>query len=182
MKPIFTRGQLVTWKEDKGFGFIKANNGGKDVFLHISALPDSSRRPRVGDTILYQRMITPKGKPRATKASIAGVKPKSPTSKRHSHQKTRRTSKIMAGWLSLAGLTLVVTVGQMTRRNPDPITAMTKPGCLIKGNISIDTDKKLYHLPGMEDYDITVVSPEHGEKWFCTEDDAIANGWQKAPK
>ncbi len=57
-----------------------------------------------------------------------------------------------------------------------------KPGCNIKGNISIATDKKLYHLPGMKDYQITKISPEKGEKWFCTESEAIASGWKKAPK
>jgi hypothetical protein len=57
-----------------------------------------------------------------------------------------------------------------------------KPGCNIKGNISIDTKKKLYHLPGMKDYHITAISPEKGERWFCTESAAIANGWKKAPR
>jgi hypothetical protein len=57
-----------------------------------------------------------------------------------------------------------------------------KPSCNIKGNISIDTQKKLYHLPGMKDYQITAISPEKGERWFCTESEAIANGWKKAPR
>ncbi len=57
-----------------------------------------------------------------------------------------------------------------------------KPGCLIKGNISINTRKKLYHLPEMKDYKITRISPEKGERWFCQESEAIANGWKKAPK
>jgi hypothetical protein len=57
-----------------------------------------------------------------------------------------------------------------------------KPGCNIKGNISIATKKRLYHLPGMKDYLITKISPEKGERWFCTESEAIANGWKKAPK
>lgn len=57
-----------------------------------------------------------------------------------------------------------------------------KPGCDIKGNISWNNDKKLYHLPGMKDYEITEISPEKGERWFCTESEAIANGWKKVPK
>jgi hypothetical protein len=57
-----------------------------------------------------------------------------------------------------------------------------KPGCNIKGNISIDTGNKLYHLPGMKDYQITKISPEKGERWFCTESEAIASGWRKAPR
>jgi len=56
-----------------------------------------------------------------------------------------------------------------------------KPGCNIKGNISIDTRNKLYHLPGMKDYEITKIS-RTGERWFCTESEAVANGWKKAPR
>lgn len=58
---------------------------------------------------------------------------------------------------------------------------ITQPGCNIKGNISIDTGNKLYHLPGMKDYEITIIS-RTGERWFCTESEAIANGWKKAPR
>jgi hypothetical protein len=57
-----------------------------------------------------------------------------------------------------------------------------KPGCNIKGNISWNNQKKLYHLPGMKDYAITEIDPSKGERWFCTESAAIASGWKKAPK
>ena len=56
-----------------------------------------------------------------------------------------------------------------------------KQSCNIKGNISIDTGNKLYHLPGMKDYEITIIS-RIGERWFCTESEAIASGWKKAPR
>jgi hypothetical protein len=51
----------------------------------------------------------------------------------------------------------------------------------IKGNISFNGGKKWYHVPGMRDYDITVISPEKGERWFRTEEEAIAAGWKRAP-
>ena len=57
-----------------------------------------------------------------------------------------------------------------------------KPGCNIKGNISWINNEKIYHIPGMKDYEITKISPEKGEKWFCTESEAIASGWKKAPR
>jgi len=52
-------------------------------------------------------------------------------------------------------------------------------GCSIKGNISMEGEK-IYHLPGMSFYDKTRISPEYGERWFCSEDEAVANGWRKA--
>ena len=55
-----------------------------------------------------------------------------------------------------------------------------KEGCDIKGNISFDTQEKIYHLPGMEFYDATTISPAYGERWFCSEDEARNNGWRKS--
>jgi hypothetical protein len=57
-----------------------------------------------------------------------------------------------------------------------------KPGCNIKGNISWNNENKLYHLPGMKDYKITKIDSSKGEQWFCTESEAIASGWKKAPR
>jgi hypothetical protein len=55
-----------------------------------------------------------------------------------------------------------------------------KSGCDIKGNISVDSGEKIYHVPGQTYYSETKISPEYGERWFCTEAEAIANGWRKA--
>lgn len=54
------------------------------------------------------------------------------------------------------------------------------PGCVIKGNVSFDTSEKIYHVPGCEHYDITKINSDYGERWFCTEAEAVANGWRKA--
>jgi hypothetical protein len=59
--------------------------------------------------------------------------------------------------------------------------AVSKPGCEIKGNISQER-RKIYHLPGQQFYDKTVISPEKGERWFCTEQEARANGWRKSKR
>ncbi|WP_246685785.1 thermonuclease family protein [Mesorhizobium sp. B2-4-6] len=53
-------------------------------------------------------------------------------------------------------------------------------GCDIKGNISMNTGERIYHVPGQEHYDETVISTGKGERWFCSEDDARAAGWRKA--
>jgi hypothetical protein len=53
-------------------------------------------------------------------------------------------------------------------------------GCDIIGSISIDTREKIYHVPGGEYYDRTIIRLEYGERWFCTEQEAIANGWRRS--
>jgi hypothetical protein len=52
--------------------------------------------------------------------------------------------------------------------------------CDIKGNISVDSGEKIYHVPGQRYYDQTQISPEYGERWFCTEAEALDAGWRKA--
>ena len=65
---------------------------------------------------------------------------------------------------------------------PEPMAAIAQSGCFIKGNISMSSGRKLYHIPGMKDYGKTVIDKTKGEKWFCTESEAIASGWTRAPK
>jgi len=49
----------------------------------------------------------------------------------------------------------------------------------VKGNIS-KSGEKIYHVPGCPDYDKTVIDESRGERFFGTEEEAVANGWRKA--
>jgi endonuclease YncB( thermonuclease family) len=51
--------------------------------------------------------------------------------------------------------------------------------CAIKGNINQRGDR-IYHLPGSDSYDITVIDERNGERWFCSEAEARAAGWRAA--
>jgi len=53
---------------------------------------------------------------------------------------------------------------------------------VIKGNISQSTGEKIYHVPGGEFYDKTVVDEAAGERWFCTEQEAVAAGWRRSKR
>src|SRR5262245_57071595 len=53
-------------------------------------------------------------------------------------------------------------------------------GCPIKGNISIHTERRLYHFPGQLYYFTTRINWFRGERWFCSEAAARAAGWRKA--
>ena len=55
-----------------------------------------------------------------------------------------------------------------------------KASCNIKGNVSYNNDRKIYHVPGQKDYKKTKISSHRGERWFCSEADARAEGWRKA--
>lgn len=73
MTKTLIKGVLKTWKEDRGFGFISPEEGGKDIFIHISALKGTSRRPVTGDVIYYQSARDNRGKFKAINAHIEGV-------------------------------------------------------------------------------------------------------------
>lgn len=51
-------------------------------------------------------------------------------------------------------------------------------GCPIKGNISINTGAKIYHAPWSPWYEKTRINTAKGERWFCTEGEALAAGWR----
>lgn len=185
MKPDLSKGQLIKWNDERGFGFIKPSKGGKEVFLHISAVKTTGRRPKVGDTIFYGLTTGADGKIRASNASIQGVVSQSLIATRTTRASAKPKKRnilvtIMSiGIVTMIGLLLLET---QPSRSPHLITAVTKPGCLIKGNVSIGTGEKIYHLPGMEDYESTVINPKYGEKWFCTESEAVQAGWRKATR
>lgn len=55
----------------------------------------------------------------------------------------------------------------------------TPNGCPIKGNIS--DGGQIYHAPWSPWYMKTKISVEKGERWFCSEAEAVAAGW-RAPR
>ena len=54
------------------------------------------------------------------------------------------------------------------------------PECAIKGNVSINSGERIYHVPGQMFYADTVIDNGYGERWFCSEAEARQAGWRKA--
>lgn len=65
-----SHGIIVKYKADKGFGFIKDNNDGQDVFFHITRVKNR-RTPVEGNTVKFLREVGKKG-PQASKVWIQG--------------------------------------------------------------------------------------------------------------
>ena len=59
--------------------------------------------------------------------------------------------------------------------------APPQSGCIIKGNISAK-GRRIYHVPGQEDYAATRIDTSKGERWFCSTAEARAAGWTPATR
>lgn len=66
------RGTLIRWDDDKGFGFIRPTEGGRELFVHISAVR-GEQRPSTGSEVIYQADQDELGRPRATYMRNAGT-------------------------------------------------------------------------------------------------------------
>jgi micrococcal nuclease len=71
---------------------------------------------------------------------------------------------------------------------PPPVAAGCPAGCVerpagcdIKGNVS-DKGERIYHLPGGQFYDRTIIDPREGDRWFCSPAEAEANGFRRSKR
>ena len=78
-----------------------------------------------------------------------------------------------------SGTSSAITPSGNATVDTTPTTADPPPvdGCLIKGNINREGEK-IYHVPGSRSYDETRIDVDRGERWFCTEADALNEGWR----
>jgi endonuclease YncB( thermonuclease family) len=73
----------------------------------------------------------------------------------------------------------------VVQEQPAPVSSLfnapAASACDIKGNIS-KTGERIYHVPGQKFYEKTKISEGKGERWFCSEADAIVAGWRAAKR
>ena len=72
------RGTLVRWIDDKGFGFIRPDDGSQDVFVHLRDFGPIARQPSVGDIVHYQPANDGTGRFRAADVAIDGLARRAP--------------------------------------------------------------------------------------------------------
>ncbi len=95
------KGKIVSWNEDKGYGFISPLTGGKQVFLHITALGNRDRIPKIGQVVTYSISADNQGRPCASDARLAGNKIQ--------ENKNKRSASILLGilFLGIVGVSVV---------------------------------------------------------------------------
>lgn len=66
------QGRLKKWNADRGFGFIVADDGGADLFVHISAFARNAPLPVVGEALSFEVEPDRDGKRRAVQVLRPG--------------------------------------------------------------------------------------------------------------
>lgn len=101
----------------------------------------------------------------------------------------RRAFELVAVFALGAGLIVVyhfaqrplsLTFARLVDRVASGLKAAAGADCNIKGNVSVNTGERIYHVPGQMYYDATRIDSRYGERWFCSEAEARQAGWRKA--
>lgn len=80
-------GTLKKWNAERGFGFVVADHGDQDIFVHASAFPREGRPPAVGDVLSFELELDREGRKRAVRVRRPGdAEPRPP---RPSHTPAR---------------------------------------------------------------------------------------------
>ena len=97
-------GKLKAWNAERGFGFIAPDDGGADVFVHISAFQRGSSAPQVGQLLSFETQKGRDGKTKAVAVLRPGDKPRArPEPRRNSHRRSGFVPRLVAVAL-LAGI------------------------------------------------------------------------------
>ncbi len=98
------QGKIISWNEERGFGFIKWNGADDKLFVHISALGEKRRKPVAGDIVTYEVGKDAKGRSRAL--NVAYVIPV----KRNASARSGKKSGL--GYFALIGLVVVFGIAK----------------------------------------------------------------------
>ncbi|MFZ2727285.1 MAG: excalibur calcium-binding domain-containing protein [Methylococcaceae bacterium] len=144
------KGVLQRWNDDKGFGFIISDNKQhSDVFIHISVLKNTSRRPVNGDVIFYQLYTDYNGKTKAINARIEGVALIEKNKKYHHKKTNRNENNIFVNFMSIGIFILAILIWMSYEKYQSQRAEID-----VNDNVSIEyenvpqTTKLSYHCDG----------------------------------
>ena len=102
------KGEIASWNQGKGFGFITPDDGGKRIFAHITAFSHRQKKPQVNQPVTYNISTDKQGRPCAIKVSRAGEK------STQSNVIEKRSKSIIAATLFLIILGILTLIAKIT--------------------------------------------------------------------
>jgi uncharacterized membrane protein YsdA (DUF1294 family)/cold shock CspA family protein len=115
------KGQITSWNDKKGFGFVTPSLGGKQVFVHIKAFSSHKRRPELNQLITYALSTDKQGRPCAIKAELTG-------------DRLARDTMYKSGSLSVIGAALFIAfvgISVVTSKIPPLVFALYMVASLL---------------------------------------------------
>ena len=112
------QGKIISWNDDRGFGFIQRNGGSDKVFAHISSFAEGKRRPVVGDIVTYEVIKDEGGRSRAQKVAFPRARTRKTT--------VKPTHALPWGRVATVGLIAVLGVGAYLRHKPQEVVTSHK--------------------------------------------------------
>lgn len=103
-------------------------------------------------------------------------------SRKAAYRPKHRAPKSVWQLVAMFAIPVAIAVGSVAMES-DAVTlplSLLGAGCDIKGNISIDSGERIYHVPGQKYYRDTKIRSDYGERWFCSEAEARNAGWRKS--
>lgn len=129
-------GKLSRWNDKKGYGFITPAKGGDEIFVHVSALKRSRRRPSAGDAITFEVHSDNDGKKRAANAAVDEIPARRVTRK---HTTTRKNKKKVN--VGVTVVLFVVVIGAIAIYLQFGYSLQTAPGNINSAHSSMPTKK-----------------------------------------
>lgn len=100
--------------------------------------------------------------------------------RRYSHDYVGNEAEAKAASLGLwAGEFVLPWEWRRGKRLDGKASATPAGACSIKGNIN-SKGERIYHVPGGRWYERTKINEANGERYFCSEREAVAAGWRRS--
>ena len=85
-------GKLTKWNAERGFGFVVADHGEQELFVHVSAFPRDGRPPAIGEPLSFEMELDKEGRKRAVRVRRPGApEPRAPRS--HTYDQVRHQAR-----------------------------------------------------------------------------------------
>lgn len=108
-------GKLTKWNADRGFGFVVADHGDQELFVHVTAFPRDGQMPVVGEPITFEMERDAQGRKRAIKVGRPGAAPllrathapatsRTPPRRTHTRSESSGLGTLVVAALLVAGL------------------------------------------------------------------------------
>lgn len=84
-------GTLKKWNAERGFGFVVAEHGDQELFVHVSAFPRDGRAPAIGERLTFEMEQDKEGRKRAVRVRRPGSAGSLPS--RHAGEQARHQNR-----------------------------------------------------------------------------------------